>query len=50
MKSFKKNTNEQGLILINVPQVEMTDEIPIEVTGAKEGEEDGAKKNKTVML
>jgi len=49
MKSFKKNTNEQGLILINVPQVEMTDEIPIEVTGAKEGEEDGAKKKtKTV--
>jgi len=44
MKSYKKNTNEQGVILINVPQVEQTDEIPIEVTGAKEAEEDGAKK------
>jgi hypothetical protein len=44
MKQFKKNSNEHGLILINVPQVEQTDEIPIEVTGAKETEEEGAKK------
>jgi len=35
--------------LITVPQVEQTDEIPIEVTGAKEAEDGEAKKKtKTV--
>lgn len=47
LRQYKKNTNEQGLILINVPQVEQTEEIPIEVTGAKEGEGDDASKKKT---
>lgn len=43
LKQFKKNTNEHGLILINVPQIEQTDEIPIEVTGSKDTGEDKSK-------
>jgi hypothetical protein len=49
----KKNTNEVGLILITVPQVEEEEEIKVEVTGGKEEPKEGeevdptAKKTKT---